>query len=35
MHLYNADGENNRVWMLVRETGQVLGSFGRRGRSAG
>jgi hypothetical protein len=35
MHLYIADGENNRVWMLLRETGRVLGSFGRRGRSAG
>jgi DNA-binding beta-propeller fold protein YncE len=34
-HLYNADGENNQVWMLLRESGRVLGSFGRNGRSAG
>jgi hypothetical protein len=34
-HLYAADGENNRVWMLLRESGRVLGAFGRRGRSAG
>jgi DNA-binding beta-propeller fold protein YncE len=34
-HLYTADGENNRVWMLLRESGRVLGAFGRRGRSAG
>ena len=34
-HLYAADGENNQVWMLLRESGQVLGSFGRNGRSAG
>jgi DNA-binding beta-propeller fold protein YncE len=34
-HLYAADGENNQVWMLLRESGQILGSFGRNGRSAG
>ena len=34
-HLYTADGENNQVWMLLRESGQILGSFGRNGRSAG
>jgi hypothetical protein len=34
-HLYAADGENNRVWMLLRESGRVLGAFGRSGRSAG
>jgi hypothetical protein len=34
-HLYNADGENNQVWMLLRESGRILGSFGRNGRSAG
>ncbi len=33
--LYNADGENNTVWAFDRESGQVLGSFGRNGRSAG
>jgi sugar lactone lactonase YvrE len=34
-HLYTADGENSRVWMLLREPGRVLDSFGRRGRAAG
>jgi DNA-binding beta-propeller fold protein YncE len=34
-HLYTADGENNQVWMLLRESGRVLGAFGRSGRSAG
>ena len=34
-HLYTADGENNQVWLLLRESGQTLGSFGRNGRSAG
>jgi DNA-binding beta-propeller fold protein YncE len=34
-HLYAADGENNRVWMLLRESGRVLDAFGRSGRSAG
>jgi DNA-binding beta-propeller fold protein YncE len=34
-YLYAADGENNRVWMLLRETGAVLGTFGRNGRQAG
>jgi DNA-binding beta-propeller fold protein YncE len=34
-HLYTADGENNQVWLLLRESGHVLGSFGRSGRSAG
>jgi hypothetical protein len=33
--LYDADGENNHVWTLVRETGKVLGKFGRSGRQAG
>ncbi len=33
--LYNADGENNHVWMLLRESGNILGTFGRNGRSAG
>ena len=33
--LYNADGENNRVWMLLRDSGRILGSFGRSGRMAG
>ena len=34
-HLYNADGENSHVWMLLRESGRILGSFGRDGRQAG
>ncbi len=34
-YLYDADGENNVVWSLLRETGAVLGTFGRNGRMAG
>ncbi len=33
--LHAADGENNVVWTLLRDTGRTLGSFGRGGRSAG
>src|SRR5437879_6396862 len=33
--LYNADGENNHVWMLTRERGRILGTFGRNGRGPG
>jgi DNA-binding beta-propeller fold protein YncE len=33
--LFTADGENNLVWLLARESGAVLGTFGRRGRQAG
>jgi DNA-binding beta-propeller fold protein YncE len=33
--IHAADGENNVVWNLLRDTGRVLGSFGRSGRSAG
>lgn len=33
--IYNADGSNNYVWTLLRETGAILGSFGRNGRNAG
>jgi DNA-binding beta-propeller fold protein YncE len=33
--LYNADGENNMVWIFNRASGIVLDSFGRNGRSAG
>ena len=33
--LYDADGENNTVWTLVRDSGQVIGRLGRSGRSAG
>jgi hypothetical protein len=34
-YLLNADGENNEVRTLLRDTGEVLGSFGRSGRGAG
>lgn len=34
-YLYDADGENNHVWTLLRESGRVLTRFGRNGRSAG
>ena len=33
--LHAADGENNVVWNLSRDTGRLLGSFGRSGRGAG
>ena len=33
--LYNADGENNKVWVLERLFGTVGNTFGRNGRSAG
>src|SRR5262249_49641029 len=33
--LFNADGTNNEVRTLVRETGEVVGTFGRNGRNAG
>ncbi len=33
--LMNADGANNEVRTLVRETGEVVGAFGRNGRNAG
>lgn len=34
-YLINADGANNEVRVLSRETGETLGSFGRSGRNAG
>ncbi|MGB7257376.1 MAG: hypothetical protein WBD48_04800 [Pseudolabrys sp.] len=34
-YLINADGANNEVRVLNRETGETLGSFGRSGRNAG
>jgi NHL repeat-containing protein len=34
-HLYDADGENNHVWTLLRESGRILGTLGRNGRQAG
>jgi hypothetical protein len=33
--LYNADGENNHVWTLLRDSGRILGTLGRSGRGAG
>jgi DNA-binding beta-propeller fold protein YncE len=33
--LFNADGENNHVWMLQRLTGAIAAQFGRNGRNAG
>lgn len=33
--LFSADGENNRVWMLLRDSGRILGALGRNGRQAG
>jgi hypothetical protein len=33
--IHAADGENNVVWHLLRDTGRVVGSVGRRGRGAG
>ncbi|MBI4887928.1 MAG: hypothetical protein HY824_12610 [Acidobacteria bacterium] len=33
--LYIADGTNNKVWILDRQSGRTLGSFGRNGRYAG
>jgi DNA-binding beta-propeller fold protein YncE len=33
--LLNADGANNEVRIVDRETGKVLGAFGRNGRNAG
>lgn len=34
-YLYVADGTNNRVWILDRQSGETLGSFGGNGRYAG
>lgn len=34
-YLYTADGENNHIWLLLRESGKVLSKFGRSGRYAG
>jgi DNA-binding beta-propeller fold protein YncE len=33
--LFNPDGENNKVWILNRQSGQIVDSFGRNGRYAG
>jgi DNA-binding beta-propeller fold protein YncE len=34
-HILVADGTNNTVWILDRQTGKVVGSFGGNGRYAG
>jgi DNA-binding beta-propeller fold protein YncE len=34
-YLYAADGENNHVWVLQRESGRILSRLGRHGRYAG
>jgi hypothetical protein len=34
-HLYVADGTNNKVWILDRQSGATVGSFGSNGRYAG
>ncbi|WP_070156921.1 hypothetical protein [Sphingobium phenoxybenzoativorans] len=34
-YLYIADMMNGRIWILLRETHQVLGAIGRNGRQAG
>jgi DNA-binding beta-propeller fold protein YncE len=33
--IYNPDGENNKVWILDRQSGGILSTFGRHGRYAG
>jgi len=33
--LYTADGENNHIWLLLRDNGKVLSNFARSGRYAG
>ncbi|MDH5538963.1 MAG: hypothetical protein OEY03_06120 [Rhizobacter sp.] len=34
-HLYNADGENNMLWIFDRASDRVINTVGRNGRSAG
>jgi hypothetical protein len=34
-YMYVADGTNNKVWILERQSGRTLGSFGGNGRYAG
>jgi DNA-binding beta-propeller fold protein YncE len=34
-YLYTADGENNHVWTLLRESGRILTRWSRHGRYAG
>jgi DNA-binding beta-propeller fold protein YncE len=35
LHLYAADGTNNTVWVLLRDSGRVVTHFGHGGRLAG
>ncbi|MGQ0662130.1 MAG: hypothetical protein ACT4P2_00815 [Pseudomonadota bacterium] len=34
-YIFNADGENNQVWTLMRASGEIVATFGRNGRYAG
>ena len=34
-YVFAADGTNNRVWIIDRQDGRTLGSFGGNGRYAG
>jgi DNA-binding beta-propeller fold protein YncE len=34
-YLYTADGENQHVWILLRDPGRILARFGRHGREPG
>ena len=34
-YMFNADGANNEVSTLIRESGEIVASFGRSGRNAG
>jgi DNA-binding beta-propeller fold protein YncE len=34
-YLYVADGTNNKVWILTRDSHEIVGEFGRNGRYAG
>jgi hypothetical protein len=34
-YMYVADGTNNRIWVLERETGKIVNSFGGNGKYAG
>ena len=34
-YLYDADGTNQKIWMLMRQNLQTLGAIGRRGQAAG
>ena len=34
-YMYVADGTNNKVWILLRDSFEIVGEFGRNGRYAG